>query len=84
MGNDIKDDIKKIAKETEVKLTGFLLKWKEQHDGKEIPDQDVIDRKSRVITDKANEIFKRRGKTIFNEIKNVYIKKKSGEEDHDQ
>jgi hypothetical protein len=84
MANDIKDDIKKIAKETEVKLTGFLLKWKDQHDGKEIPDQDVIDRKSRIITDKANEILKRRGKTIFNEIKNVYVKKKPDEEDRNQ
>jgi hypothetical protein len=81
MDNDIKGDIKKIAKEAEVKLTGFLLKWKDKSDGKEIPDQDMIDRKSRVITDKANEILKRRGKTIFNEIKNVYIKKKPDEED---
>jgi hypothetical protein len=84
MANDIKDDIKKIAKETEVKLTGFLLKWKDQHDGKEIPDQEVIDRKSRIITDKANEILKKRGKTIFNEIKNVYVKKKPDEEDSNQ
>jgi len=81
MGNDIKDDIKKIARETEVKVTGFLLKWKEQREGKEIPDAETLDRKSRVVADKANEIFKRRGKTIFNEIKNVYIKKKPAEED---
>jgi nitrogenase subunit NifH len=81
MANDIKDGIKKIAKETEVKLTGFLLRWKDQREGKEIPDDDAIDRKSRIVADKANEIFKRRGKTIFNEIKNVYIKKKPDEED---
>lgn len=49
--------------------------------GKEIPDAETLDRKSRVVADKANEIFKRRGKTIFNEIKNVYIKKKPAEED---
>ncbi len=81
MAKDLKDDIIKIAKETEVKLTGFLLKWKEQHEGKEAPDAETIDRQSRIVADKANEIFKRRGKTIFNEIKNVYIKKKPGEED---
>jgi len=84
MANDIKDDIKKIAKETEVKLTGFLLRWKEQHEGKEVPDAEAIDRQSRIVADKANEIFKRRGKTIFNEIKNVYVKKRPGEEDRNQ
>jgi hypothetical protein len=80
MSSDIKDDVKRIAKETEVKLTGFLLRWKDQADGKEIPDPEAIDRKSRIIAEKANEILKRRGKTILKEIKNVYIKKQ-GEED---
>jgi hypothetical protein len=83
MDNDIKKDIKKIAKETEVKLTGFLLKWQERKEGKEISDVEAIDKKSRVITDKANEILKRRGKTILNEFKNVYMKKGEGEENKD-
>jgi hypothetical protein len=84
MANDIKDDIKKFAKETEVKVTGFLLKWKDQRDGKEIPDDETIDKRSRIVAEKANEIFKRRGKTIFNEIKNVYAKKKQDVEDQDK
>lgn len=29
---EIKSDIKKIAKETEVKLTSLLLKWKERRE----------------------------------------------------
>lgn len=80
MGKNIKDDIKKIANETEVKLTGFLLRWKEKREGKETSDPDAIEQKSRIITDKANEILKRRGKTILKEFKNAYIKK-SGQED---
>jgi len=80
MDNNIKDDIKKIARDTEIKLTGFLLRWKERRDGNAISDAEAIDRKSRIIADKANEILKRRGKTVFNEIKNVYIKK-DGKED---
>jgi hypothetical protein len=80
---EIKNDIKKIARETEVKLTGLILKWKEHRDGNASPDMEEIERKSRVITDKANEIVTRRGKKIFAEIKGVYFKKADGEDKKD-
>jgi hypothetical protein len=77
---EIKIDFKKIAKETEVKLTGILLKWKKQHDGNASPDMDEIERQSRIITEQANEILARRGKKVFEEIKGVYFKKDNGED----
>ncbi|MBN1626046.1 MAG: hypothetical protein JW944_05930 [Deltaproteobacteria bacterium] len=80
---DIKDGLKKMAKEAEVKLTGALLKWKDQADGREYPDPDAIDKRSRIIADRANEIFKRRGKTIIREFMDVYIKK-AGKEDKEK
>lgn len=80
---ELKDGIKKIAKETEVKLTGALLKWKDRADGREASDPEVIDKRSRIIADSANEIFKRRGKTILREFVNVYSKK-AGKEDKDK
>jgi len=80
---EIKGDIKKIAREAEVKLTGLLLKWKEHRDGNDAPDMDEIERKSRIITDKANEIVARRGKKAFEEIKGVYFKKTDGEDKKD-
>jgi hypothetical protein len=78
--DEIKSDIKKIAKEAEVKLTGLILRWKERREGNDAPDMEEIERQSRVITDKANEILERRGKKVINEIKDVYIKKTKGEE----
>jgi len=80
---EIKSDIKKIAREAEVKMTGLLLKWKEHRDGNASPDMEEIERKSRVITDKANEIFTRRGKKVFEEIKSAYFKKTDGEDKKD-
>jgi hypothetical protein len=80
---EIKGDIKKIAKETEVKLTGFLLKWKERREGNDAPDMEAIERQSRIITDKANEIVGRRGRKVFEEIKGVYFKKTTKEENKD-
>jgi hypothetical protein len=81
--DEIKNDIKKIAKETEVKLTGFLLRWKERREGNDAPDMEAIEKKSRIITDKANEILERRGKKVFNDIKDVYTKKTKEEEKKD-
>jgi hypothetical protein len=80
---EIKGDIKKIAKETEIKLTGLLLKWKERREGNEAPDMEAIERQSRIITDKANEIVGRRGRKVFEEIKGVYFKKTTKEENKD-
>jgi len=81
--NEIKNDIKKLAKDAEVKLTEFLLRWQERREGKDPSDAEVLDQKSRVITDKANEILKRRGKTILKDFKDVYIKREKGEDDKD-
>jgi len=78
---DVKDGIINMAKEAEVKLTGALLKWKDKAEGREAPDPETIDRKSRIIADRANDIFKRRGKTILKEFKDVYFKKTAGKED---
>ena len=80
---ELKSDIKKAAKEAEVKLTGFLLKLKERREGNEAPDMEEIEKKSRIITDKANEILGRRGKKIFEEIKGVYFKESKREDDKD-
>jgi hypothetical protein len=79
---EIKTDLKKIAKETEVKLTSLLLKWKERREGNDAPDMEEIEKKSRIIADKANEIVGRRGKKVFEEIKGVYFNKNK-EDDKD-
>jgi hypothetical protein len=82
MDKGIKDDIKKIARETEVKLTGFLLRWKERREGNEPQDAETIERQSRAITDKANEVIKKRGQTILKEFKEAYVKGTEEKEDH--
>jgi hypothetical protein len=82
MDNGIKDNIKKIAKETEVKVAGLLLRWKEHKEGNDTPDMEAIDRKSREIAEKANEIIQRRGKTVLKEFKDAYGKGTTDKEDN--
>jgi hypothetical protein len=76
MGKDIKDDLKKLAKDAEVKLTESILKWRYKKEGKKMPEKEVLEHKSRLITDKANMILSQRGKNILNEFRKAYIESK--------
>jgi len=69
MAKDIKKDLKKLAKQGEIKLTESILKWKYKKEGKRIPHDEILKHSSRSLTDKANEILYQKGKSIFNEIK---------------
>jgi len=83
MAKDIKKDLKKLAKEGEIKLTESILKWKYKKEGKQIPHEDILKHSSRAITDKANEILYQKGKTIFNEIKKAYHERKKRNSNQD-
>ena len=72
MTKDIKHDLKKLAKETEVMLTESILRWRYKKEGGEIPDKETLKRDSRLITDKANRILYQKGKSILKEIKRAY------------
>jgi hypothetical protein len=75
MDDDIKKDIKRITRKTELKVTQSLLRWKYKKEGKPVPDENAISQQSETVADQAHEIIARRGKTIWNELKKVYAKK---------
>jgi DNA topoisomerase VI subunit B len=81
MTDEIKKDIKKAVKEAETKLTEAILRWKYNAEGAKVPDKKILQQQSRVITDQANKILSRSGKTFWNDIKGIYSKKhaKKGE-----
>jgi hypothetical protein len=83
MDKDIKDDLKKLAKETEVKLTKSILRWRYKKEGKTMPDKETLEHKSRLITDRANMILAQRGKNIFDEFKKAYHESKKRAEGDD-
>ncbi|HJX34238.1 MAG TPA: hypothetical protein VJ373_03600 [Desulfatiglandales bacterium] len=83
MNKDIKNDLKRLAKETEVKLAESILRWKYKKEGKKPPDKDYIEHKSRTITDRANMILVQRGKNIFNEFKKAYHESRKKAESDD-
>ena len=74
MDKDLKNDLKNLAKEMEVKLAESILRWKHNKEGKKMPGKKGLEHKSRLIADQANKMLSGSGKAIWNEIKNAYRK----------
>lgn len=83
MKKDIKNNLKKLAKESEVKLTESILKWKHKKFEGNTPDKEQLERRSRLITDQANRILAKSGKKVFEEIKKAYRETRKPEDDSD-
>jgi len=74
MDEDLKKGLKKIVRNTELKATETLLRWRYKKEGKKIFDNRDLELQSQVITDQAHQIITRRGKNIWNELKKIYEK----------
>ncbi len=74
MDDETKKEIKKIARNTEVKVTESILRWKYKKEGKRVPEDGDLHTQSRIVADKAHKIIKKRGKNIWKEIKKTYQK----------
>jgi len=83
MDEDIKRGLKKMAKDTQVKVAESILRWKYKKEGKKVPDEEDIGRQSEELAHQAHEIVAKRGKKIWNEIKRAYQnkQKKGGSSD---
>ena len=81
MDNDIKSDLKRIVRDTEIKVAESILRWKHKREGKKIPDKQGLKQRSQLITDQAHETLSRRGRTVWKEFKKAY-QKGLNKEDH--
>lgn len=81
MDDDTKREIKKIARNTEVKITESILRWKYKKEGKGIPEDRNLHTQSRVVTEKAHRIITQRGKNIWKELKKTYHKTKEDDKE---
>ena len=72
--------LRQAARDTEIRLTGSLLKWKYKKEGKELPDDQMVEHQSRIVTDQVHQILSRRGKSIWRELKEACLKKSTKED----
>ena len=82
MDEDVKKGLKRMMRDTEMKVTESFLKWVYKKEGKALPEDIDLQKKSRFIVEKTNRILSNRGKNIWNEFKSA-CQKKSPEEDND-
>lgn len=75
MAEDAKNNLKKIAKEAEIKVARSVLRWKYKKEGRDVPPEYRLENESRQIAGRAHEVLAKRGRNVFNELKKVYKKK---------
>ena len=80
MDDETKKEIKKMARNTEIKLAESLLRWKYKKEGKEVPAEGELHSQSRVVAEKAHKIITQRSKNIWSELKKTYQKNRPQED----
>ncbi|MGD8226498.1 MAG: hypothetical protein PVI20_01885 [Desulfobacteraceae bacterium] len=75
MDKETKKELKRMARDTEIRVTQSILRWKYKKDGKQAPEDPELKSQSQSLTDQAHQIISRRGKNIWKELKKVYRKK---------
>ena len=79
MSEEIKRDLKELARRAEGRVAESLLRWKYRKEGKGVPEDDRIRRESKGVTDQANRVLARRGKRVWEELKKAYRSSENGE-----
>ena len=71
----MKNKLKRFAAETEMGAVRSILKWKFKKEGKRIPSAAELDEQSRKAALLANDLIMTTGKTVWNDLIEVYVKK---------
>ena len=74
MDEELKKDLGKLARHTELKVARSVLRWKYRREGRAVPLADQLDHESRRVADRARQVLSRRGKTVLEELKKAYRK----------
>ena len=74
MDEELKKDLKRLAKDTEVRLARSILAWKYKREGRPLPGDRQLERESREAAGQAREVITKRGRNVWNEFKKAYRK----------
>ena len=72
MDQKTKDGLVRLAKNTELRATESLLRWKYKKEGKDIPDNESLETQSRNVADQAHQILTKRGKSVWQGFKKAW------------
>ena len=80
MDEEIKKNVKKLARDAENRIARSILRWKYKREGKPVPVEHQLENESRYVAEKAHQVISKRGKTVLNELKKAYFKNDRKEE----
>jgi rubrerythrin len=83
MDDDLKKNLKSLARQTEVKVARSILRWKLKREGRPIPVEEQLDQHSEHIVEKANDVLSQGGKRVWDELRQVYRGNTAREEDEE-
>ncbi len=81
MEEETKRNLKKIAEETEIKVTRSLLRWKYKKEGKTVRLDYQLEDESRQVASRLHQVIAKRGKNAWMEVKKAYFKGDKKRED---
>lgn len=74
MDDETKREIKKIARNTQIRVAESILRWKYKREGRKVPDKGELHSQSRAVAERAQEIITQRSKNVWAELKKTYRK----------
>ena len=82
MQDGVKKNIKKVLEDAEAGVAKVLIRWKYRKNDTPVPDDVKLEEESRRVAERAHEVVTKRGKIVWNELKQVYgnINERKGEE----
>jgi hypothetical protein len=81
MDDDLKRNLKSLARLTEVKFARSILRWKLKREGRPIPVDEQLAQHSKDIVEKANAVLMQGGKRVWDDLRQVYRGNTDREED---
>ncbi len=81
MDEDTKSGLKKLVEDAEAGIAKSILRWKYKREGRMTPSEEVMEARSRLAADTAQDVLSKSGKTIWNDLKKIYMKEGRNGED---
>lgn len=80
MGKDNRNEIRRALDRAERGITRSVIRWKYKKEGRPLPPDDDLEGQSIQVVDQAHKIMARRGRSVWNELRNVYARQKEKKE----
>jgi hypothetical protein len=80
MGKDNRNEIRRALDRAERGITRSVIRWKYKKEGRPVPPDDALEGQSIQVVDQAHKIIARRGRSVWNELRNVYARQKEKKE----